>query len=298
MSTDRDTTRIVRSWLRTEENESADRVLGTVLDRLDTTPQRRATWWPARRLPQMNNTAKLALGAAAVVVVALLGINFLLPGSSNIGGPGPSVAPEPSLAPDPTPTALRASVGEEELEPGIYVSHPIASNPSLAVTFTVPQGWQAFAPNGLLPQGDASTEGPDGMALAFFEVSGIYSDPCNSLGDPDVDGGTTAADLATAFSAQTAYEATVEDVTFAGYSGKQVELQLPSEFDDSCRQEDYFVFDGSPYAQGLSNRWHLTILDIEGSRLVIFSQDFAGTSASDRADLQSIIESIQIEIED
>ena len=52
MSTDRDTTRIVRSWLQTDEYESADRVLDAVLDQLDTTPQRRATWWPARRLTQ------------------------------------------------------------------------------------------------------------------------------------------------------------------------------------------------------------------------------------------------------
>ena len=51
MSTDRDTTRIVRSWLQTDEHESADRVLDAVLDQLDTTPQRRATWWPARRFP-------------------------------------------------------------------------------------------------------------------------------------------------------------------------------------------------------------------------------------------------------
>ena len=89
MSTDRDTTRIVRSWLRTDEHESADRVLDAVLDRLDTTPQRRATWWPARRFPEMNNTAKLALGELAVVVIALLGIGFLLPGGPSIGGPGP-----------------------------------------------------------------------------------------------------------------------------------------------------------------------------------------------------------------
>ena len=52
MSTDRDTTRIVRSWLQTDEYESADHVLDAVLDRLDTTPQRRSTWWPARRLPR------------------------------------------------------------------------------------------------------------------------------------------------------------------------------------------------------------------------------------------------------
>jgi hypothetical protein len=293
MSTDRDTTRIVRSWLRAEENESADRVLDAVLDRLDTTPQRRATRWPARR-PQMNTTAKLALGAAAVVVVALLGINFLVPGGPRVGGPDPSLAPEPSLAPDPTPTALRAA---DPLEPGTYVSHPLASNPSLAVTFTVPDGWQAYDAAVLAPLGDDSTQGPDGAAFVFLEIPGIYSDPCNSLGSPDVDGGVTAEDLAAAFSAQTAYEVSVADVSVSGYSGKQVELQLPSDFDE-CRRDEFFVFYGGPYAQGADNRWHLTVLDVEGSRLVIFTHDFAGTPASIRAGIQSMFDSIEIEIED
>ena len=296
MTTDRDTTtRVVRSWLQTDEHESADRVLDAVLDRLDTTPQRRATW-PVQRLPEMNNTAKLALGAAAVVVVALLGINVLLPGGPSIGGPGPSN--EASRAPEPTPTALRANVGEVQLEPGTYVSHPLVSNPALAVTFTVPDGWQAFDARTLVPLGDDSTEGPDGAALGFLETSGIYSDPCESLGDPDVDAGATAEDLADAFSAQSAYEASVTDITLDGYSGKQVELELPSEFDASCPRDEYFVFGGGPYAQGPDNRWHLTILDVDSSRLVIFTHDFAGTPASGRADLQSMVASIEIEIED
>ncbi|MBA2634323.1 MAG: hypothetical protein H0U86_15220 [Chloroflexi bacterium] len=93
MSTDRDTTRIVRSWLRTDEHESADRVLDAVLDQLDTTPQRRVTWWPVRRFPEMNTTVKLALAAAAVVVAALLGIRFLVPGSQNVGGPAETPTP-------------------------------------------------------------------------------------------------------------------------------------------------------------------------------------------------------------
>ena len=295
MSTDRDTTRIVRSWLRAEENESADRVLGTVLDRLDTTPQRRATSWPVRRLPELNTTAKLALGAAAVVVAALLGINFLLPGGPNTGGPGPSLAPEPSVTPGPTPAALHAA---DPLEPGVYVVRPLTSNPALAVTFTVPDGWQALDARSLVPLGDDSTEGPDGAALTFSEVSGIYSDPCDSFGSPDVDAGSTAEDLADAFGAQSAYEASVTDITLDGYSGKQVELQLPSEFDATCRRDEYVVFGGGPYAQGTDNRFHFTILDVESSRLVIFSQDFAGTPASIKADLQSIVDSIEIGIED
>jgi hypothetical protein len=297
MSTDRDTTRIVRSWLRTEENESADRVLGAVLDRLDTIPQRRATRWPVRRHSRMNTTAKLALGAAAVVVVALLGINFLVPGGSSLGGPDSSVATEPSLAPNPTPTALRAT--GLPLEPGTtYVSHPLASNPSLAVTFTVPTGWVGFDTRTLVPAGEDSIDGGIGAVVAFLETSAIYSDPCDSLGLPDMDAGATAEDLADAFSAQSAYEASVTDVTVDGYSGKQVELQLPSEFDASCPREGYFVFEGGPYPQGPDNRWHLWILDVEGSRLVIFGHDFPDTPASIQAGIQSIVDSVEIEIED
>ncbi|HUF06570.1 MAG TPA: hypothetical protein VMP86_04175 [Candidatus Binatia bacterium] len=242
----------------------------------------------------MNNTAKLALGAVAVVVAALLGITFLVPGGPSIGGPGPSN--EASLAPEPTPTALRASVGEGRLEPGTYVSHPLASNPLLAVTFTVPDGWYAFDDSTLVPLGEGF-EGPDGAVLAFLEISDVYSDPCESLGDPDVDAGATAEDLADAFSAQPAYEASVTDLTLDGYSGKQVEFQLPSEFDASCPRDEYFVFGGGPYPQGPDNRWHLTILDVDGSRLVIFTHDFAGTPASRQADLESMIASIEIEIE-
>ena len=76
MSTDRDVTRIVRSWLEEGVTALPDRVLDTVLDQLPATPQRRA-WWPARRLREMNNLAKLAIAAAAVVVVAIVGINLL-----------------------------------------------------------------------------------------------------------------------------------------------------------------------------------------------------------------------------
>ena len=79
MSTDRDTTRIVRSWLEEGVTALPDRVLDAVLDQLPATSQRRP-WWPARRFREMNNALKLAIAAAAVVVVALVGIN-LMPGS-------------------------------------------------------------------------------------------------------------------------------------------------------------------------------------------------------------------------
>ena len=100
MSTDRDMTRIVRSWLRTDEHESADRVLDNVLALLDATPQRRSLW-PTRRIVDMNSVAKLATAIAAVVVAAVVGIN-LLPGGV---GPGDDPTPSPSPSPSPSPTA-------------------------------------------------------------------------------------------------------------------------------------------------------------------------------------------------
>ena len=44
MNTDRELMGFVRTWLQGEEQNSGDRVLATVLDRLDTTPQRRPLW--------------------------------------------------------------------------------------------------------------------------------------------------------------------------------------------------------------------------------------------------------------
>jgi hypothetical protein len=48
--------------------------------------RQRPAWWPARRYPLMNNTVKILLGTAAVVVAALMGYNYLV--APNIGGHG------------------------------------------------------------------------------------------------------------------------------------------------------------------------------------------------------------------
>ncbi len=47
-------------------------------------------------------------------------------------------------------------------------------------------------------------------------------------------------------------------------------------------------------AQGPSHKRHLWILDIEGIRVVVETADFAGTTVEDLAELQAIVDSIQI----
>src|SRR5215213_7572148 len=98
MTVERDPgTRIVLSWLREETHENAERVLLRALDEVDTTPQRRS-WWPAWRTSPMNTYAKLIAAAAAVLVVAAVGYQFL-PRSGGVGG-------QPTIAPSPSPTLL------------------------------------------------------------------------------------------------------------------------------------------------------------------------------------------------
>ena len=109
MTTEHDPrTRIVLSWLREDAHENAERVLLRALDEVDATPQRRS-WWPAWRTNRMNTYAKLIAAAAAVLLVAVVGYQFL-PVSGGVGG-------QPTVAPSPSPALLaRGTFGLEGAE--------------------------------------------------------------------------------------------------------------------------------------------------------------------------------------
>jgi hypothetical protein len=99
MSTDNDVARSLRSWLKENRHEDADRVLDVVFDQVPATPQRRASWL-ARR-PTMNNYARLGLVAAAVLAVVIVGIG-LFGKSSDVGsGTSPTPSASSSLSPSP-----------------------------------------------------------------------------------------------------------------------------------------------------------------------------------------------------
>jgi hypothetical protein len=311
MTAERDTGRIVRSWLREDEHDSADRVLMTVLARLDTTPQRRPSW-PPRRFPVMSNSVRIALAAAAVLVVALVGWRLL---PTQTAGPGqttivptapPSAAPSP--APTTTPTSNQTASPTDPpgarvlqsgaLLPGTYFTRPLGPpNAGMTFTFDVPDGWYGFAPYGGYPA--SGTEGPIGMGFGIGVVERLYSDPCKAESSPgvtatgDVVVGPSVGDLAAAFEAQTAYEASgLADVELGGFAGKRLDLQLPVEL--PCPAGLFRPWEGSIYAQGPGDRWHLSILDVEGVRVVVMARDFAATPANDRAELMGIVSSLQI----
>jgi len=104
---------VLRSWLHEDRHEDVSRVAGVVLDLLDTTPQRRRPWWPARRFPVLNKFVYIGLSAAVVVVALVIGTRVLGPSAPVGVGSGPSTSPSPSASPSPTasPTPTPAPIG-------------------------------------------------------------------------------------------------------------------------------------------------------------------------------------------
>lgn len=268
----------------------------------------------------MNNALKVAIVAAAVVVIAVVGFN-LVPRQGGIGGPGPSPTATPAPTPSPTASPSASNVPAEfpdaPLQAGSYTVSPFAGREALChmppqpgctettaddtmrFTITVPDGW-AGAGNGIWLNGPANGP-PDGAGLQFARGSWLLSDPCKYI-DADIPVGPTVANFVDAVAAHPRLTTTAPvDVTLAGYSGKYFDLQVPADI-SRCEVEPgtseppiYRPWEPGIYAQGPAQRWHQWVVDVDGIRVLVQSFDFAGTSAAHRAELQAIVNSIRIE---
>jgi hypothetical protein len=299
-----DTERILDAYLAPEADRLADRVIDAVLADIARTPQRRS-WWPAWRSNRMNTYAKLIAAAAAVLVVAVVGYQFL-PGRGETGGQ-PTAQPSPTAAPSES-AAVIPPLPEGPLTAGTYRLRPFASE-TMTIDATVPDGGWGGGPPSAIGGPVGESNGPNGIAVAFLKAQTINSDPCHwdkdgsgsAPQEGDIEVGPTVDDLAEAL-ANASYESTTPvDVTLGGFSGKRLELQLvpdPSgcdSYDGAGNQ--YFVFggrDGSQYAQGGANTWQVTIVDVDGTRLIGVVYSYEDTSAADRSAAQGILESVVI----
>jgi hypothetical protein len=317
MSTDRDVTGIVRSWLEDGATTLPDRVLDNVLDQLPATPQRRS-WWPARRFQEMTNALKLAIAAAAVVVVAIVGVN-LLPRNDGVGVAVPSPTPLATPSPTPSPSPSPATIPEGPLAAGAYTFQPfagpdaqgicagqpactesLADDDSIRVTFTVPDGWAGFGAS--VVHAVEAYHPPRGASLHFGRGGWLYSKLCGGPAGPDVPTGTTVDEFVTALVDHPDLDLTNPvDVTLGGYSGKYLELRAPANTTTDELGPDpsgcnyYFVWEPGIYAQGPNALWHIWVLDVNGIRVVVRSDSFPGTTPQVQAQLQAIVDSIQIE---
>ena len=300
MSTDQDTTRIVRSWLRTDEHVSADRILGDVLARLDATPQRRP--WAARRIAPMHPYAKFALATAAVLVVAVVGFNVLAQGSPGPGGSTPSpTASVPSLSPSPSPSPADAPVAGA-LEAGTYRLSEFFHTLRPFV-FTVPDGWRRtdnFVGNGEVAADDG-VFGGDGVSMATWPVSHIYADSCHW--DGTLVRTDTVEDVVAALQAQTGHASTEPTTTtFAGLPATRIEFSLPADTNVSgCDEQLVRLWpDAGPKEQfGLpidpGQTFTIYVLEVRGAPQLFIAMRNDRSPAADVAALEEVMASIRFQ---
>jgi hypothetical protein len=320
MSTDRDTTRVVRSWLRTDEHESADRVLGAVLDRLDATPQRRAKWWPVRRNPPVNRFLTFGLAAAAVVVVLFIGSQLLGSPGGNVGGPGdePTQTPaasvaDPTVAPTPSASATWTGIPEGTT----VVTNTDGAPVQVTVDITSP-GWVALGGLDGVTKNDDGRDAPQTVGGAFLAWGwpagtgfNVYGDPCQWSTTVPETPATTPDDIAAAFATQAQTDATeAVDVTIGGYAGKQITLHVPMTYEiaDATREEEFAACDESSFtyygageeaitrnAQGPGEVDELWIVDVDGSIVILNAVYSPAASAELIDELRALAESATFE---
>jgi hypothetical protein len=303
-----DIDRLLRHWMDDGPSTMPDRVVDVVADRISVQRQLRS-WRLLRRLP-MNPLFKLGAAAAAALVVAVIGWNLL----RGPIGPGGEASPTPS----PLPTQAQSSPSpsgpidllEGLLSGGRYRLQPLDEVPSLLVLADVPPGWSGAGSWVLV--GPTTEEPPTGIAVAILGATGLYSDPCHwdvdgsGLGQPgDVEVGPSVSDLVDALQASTAYTTTTPSpVTFGDYEGWEIEIQLPADLKLATCDKDfegigrYFVFagpDAGVYAQGDGtdrDRWHLFIVDVGGTRVIVNILSFPDTPIADLEAARAIVDSM------
>ena len=204
--------------------------------------------------------------------------------------PAPTATPTPT----PSPTAIPILPTSGQVAPGTYRYD--------FITFMLPAGWNSTQNGAFKPDADP----PNGMAVnTWRNITTVYNEPCHWRSTA-VSVGPTVDNLVAALVAQKrGATATPVDVTIDGFKGKEIDLMVPLDikFDGSstaslCDGGQYKAWtegaDGDRYNQGVGQHDLLDILDVNGQTLVIKRSFYPAKTAADLAELQAIVDSIQI----
>ena len=251
----------------------------------------------------MNGFAKFAIAAAAVVAIAIVGIN-LLPRTG--GDVGVAATASPSATPSPSPlSAPSASISflpAGELAPG---RHTLLED-SIVFSIQVPDGWHtsgfpclgggcASPKGGWLQRGaDDSTE-PDAVWMPIWSVDNVASDPCAHTAAPVA---TSAAALAAAVASLPGTDAisAPTDVVVGGRPAKHVVIKVRADIECAPRQfqmwADHGIF---RWASALGQTNRVWIIDVHGQRVWIEAETYEGATPALETEIQGMIDSIRFE---
>lgn len=307
MTAPRDTERLIRNFLADGPTVLPDRSYDAIRDDVDLTDQRVVIGpW---RIPEMLTFAKLAAGAAAVIVASVLGVNLLSSPPQVVGPPGPVASPSasptasPSPSPSPSPTAQPGDLptGYTVLGPGTYVFHDTDGQREIRVAFDgqpgwLGRGWYITSPEGYSGQ---AALGAWGWGQTWGPIRQVFVDPCER--DPaTADVGSGVDDMISALLAQHLRDnGDPTDIMVSGYAGKALVSTIQPTSTGSCRGGHLEVW---ARADG-TGRWVSTgmseviwVLDVEGTTLVLESSWDQSTPTSYVDQLDAIMRSIAISV--
>ncbi len=290
MTAPRDPDQLIRAFLDEGRTELPDRAYDAVRGQIDRTRQR-AVIGPWRE-SDMNTYAKLALAAAAVLVVAVIGINLLPGGRGGVGG-SPAASPTPILptaSPAPTPRTLTTSDVGSTLAAGTYrVAAPFVE------PFTVTVPGNQF--DQLVEAGVAFDNPASNAGYAVLVPNGTYADPCAPGATPQP-APATVDGLVQAFASMKGFRLDSSvDVTFDGHAGKAIVLTNTLAADAACPFDGWvpiFDYAGAPPEGAATNRGvteYFWIVDVAGTPVIIAPS----TNARTFGELDPLIQSIHFD---
>jgi hypothetical protein len=219
--------------------------------------------------------------------------------------PSASASATATSAESSTPTASADPASFEGIEsgsgkiaPGTYVLHYSSIGgaeafPTLAITFTLPAGWDR-----VIVDGQAWND--KGMRIGFTTVDNLFVQPCQpELGVRDPAVGPSVDDLVTALGTVPGWTITESAFdTYFGFPGVRLALTGPDDIgscpDGEPRLASAPGFPGFVTGAAEGERQELWILQVGTTRLVVHTLTDPQASAGALAELQSVTESVQI----
>jgi hypothetical protein len=210
-----------------------------------------------------------------------------------------------------TPSALLLSIPEWNpedegehvpLEPGTYF---IPSSPWSVAGFTVtfPEGWTVQYGHAFAQHGDTDDE----FGFYAVVVDEVFADACRGEGGPTRTIGPGVDALITALRDQKgeALKNNVTETIFGGYPATRLDLRIPKRADlDRCQMAEY-GFTGLQvwYSEPADKYFVLLpgavatvyVVDVGGERQVFLTQVGNPDSDADLAELETVLDSIDIE---